>query len=177
MTRPIRYGCEAMALAAFAFTAYAIVTVSAARIGLLAIALVILLAWLFKRLQLQQAIQSFRRRHGASGRDLLIVYSASPHWQDYIDSQWVAKWGDRAVVLNRSSPDWQQQAEATLWQRLAGRVEHTPVVIVIPRRGRPQVIRFYNAFNDYKHGKAATLRARERDLEQAIFASESTNER
>ena len=147
------------------------VTVPSARIGVLAVALVILLNRLWVRWQLRQAVTSFRRTHGPSGRDVLIVYSASPHWQDYIDSHWLTRWTDRAVVLNRSAPDWQDRPEAELWRRLAGRIEHTPVAIVVPQRGRPQIVRFYSAFKDYKHGKPATLHARERDLERVLSAS------
>ena len=177
MPRLIRHGCAALAIAGLAFAAYVIVTVPSARNGMLAVALVILLVWLWKRWQRDHANNSFRRTYGASGRDLLIVYSASPHWQGYIEREWLTRWSDRAVVLNRSAPNWQQQPEAALWKRLAGRIEHTPVVIVIPPRGRPQVIRFYNAFRDYKHGKTAALHARERDVEQAISASESATAR
>ena len=164
----IPYGCAALAFGTLAFSVYVVVAVPSARLVLLAIALGILLARLVAWWQLRQALSEFRRTHVAFGRDLLIVYSESPHWQEYIDSRWLTKWRDRAVTLNRSAPDWQQQPQAALWRRLAGRTEHTPVAIVVPLHGRPRIIRFFTAFRDYKHGKATTLHERERDLEQAL---------
>ena len=167
----IPYGCAALALGALTFSVYVVVAVPSARLVVIAVALGILLARLVAWWQLRQALTHFRRTHVAFGRDLLIVYSASPHWQEYIDSHWLTKWRDRAVTLNRSAPDWQQQPEAVLWRRLAGRTEHTPVAIVVPLRDRPRIIRFYTAFRDYKHGKATTLHEREADLEHALSDS------
>jgi hypothetical protein len=167
----MRVGCAVFGIAAVGLAAYFLVTVPAARFGLLAIALGILLARIGAWWQLRQAVASFRRDHGSSGRDLLIVYSASPHWQEYIESRWLSTWRDRAVALNRSGPDWQRQPETLLWRRLAGRKEHTPVAIVVPPRGQPRIFRFYAAFRDFKHGKPGALEGRERELEQALSRS------
>jgi len=119
----------------------------------------------------RQLVRSFRIKYRAAGKDLLLVYSSSPHWQPYIETHWLPRWGDRAVVFNRSLPWDSEQIEAVIWRRFAGRNDHTPVAIVLPDRGRPQVIRFWRAFRDFKHGKSAALRASEAELESALRGS------
>jgi hypothetical protein len=111
--------------------------------------------------------------HSASGRDLLIVYSSSPHWQPYIEEKWISRWQDRAVLLNRSAPDWQTRPETRLWRRLAGLQNHTPVAIVVPKRGATRIVRFYSAFQDYKHGKPSALHAKEEELENILRSGDS----
>ena len=148
----------ATTVASSAIAAIAIIAVP----GLLAIGA---LASAWKDLR---AIRAFRSRHATSGRDLLIVYSASPVWGHYIEDRWLARWSERAVVLNRSSPEWHHEPEAELWRRMAGRTEHTPVAIVVPRKGHPEVVRFYSAFRDYKHGRPTSLLQREHELEAAL---------
>jgi len=43
--------------------------------------------------------------------------------------------------------------------------------IVIPKRGSVQVIRFWQAFRDYKHGRDRVLRSAEAELEAAVGVS------
>jgi hypothetical protein len=116
-------------------------------------------------------LRAFRATHGAAGKDLLLVYTDSPHWRPYIEEHWVRRWEKRAVIFNRSEP-WQPgQLESRLWRSMAGILEHTPVAIVIPARGRPSVIRFFRAFRDFKHHKERRLHEAERALESALAAS------
>ena len=136
----------------------------------LLLALALTYALLFARHRLA-AVHRFRQRYGAEGKDLLIVYTASPHWQEYIEREWLPRWGARAVVLNRSKPWEGGSPEANLWFAYKTGRQHTPLAVVVPRRGRPRVVRFFNAFRDYKHGKDAPLRAAERQLEAALDAS------
>ena len=133
-------------------------------------ALALTYALLFARHRLA-AVRRFRERYGVEGKDLLIVYTASPHWQAYIEREWLPKWGARAVVLNRSMPWEGQSPEAMLWFAYRTGRQHTPLAVVVPRRGHPRVVRFFNAFRDYKHGKDAALRAAERQLEAALEAA------
>lgn len=133
-------------------------------------AFLIVLAFLHAR-QRGVAVRRFRERYGGEGKDLLLVYTASPHWQDYIEREWLPRWGARAVVLNRSQPWDGNSAEALLWFAYRTGREHTPLAVVVPRRGRARVVRFFKAFRDNKHGKPAALQARERELEAALEAS------
>ena len=117
------------------------------------------------------AVRRFRARHGAAGKDLLVVLTASPHWQPYIERHWLSRWGSRAVVFDRSKPWRKDDPAAALWASIKGFEEHTPLAVVVPRRGRVRVVRFFKAFRDFKHGKEARLRAAERELEAAMEES------
>ena len=79
-------------------------------------------------------------------------------------TRWLPRWGDRAIAFDRSRPWREDQVEARLWRALAGPVEHTPVVIVVPAHGKVQIVRFWLAFRDYKHGKDRRLREAEARL-------------
>ena len=161
-------GCAVVAFALLGWGIYLAVTVPAARFGLLALLAVIPITVGVARWRLARALNDFRRAHGPAGKDLLLVYTASPHWQPYIEQHWLPRWHARAVVLNRSDPGWKARPEASLWRRMAGPREHTPAAIVIPSVGRPRIFRFYSAFRDYKHGKRASLEALERELAHAL---------
>ena len=108
----------------------------------------------------------FRRAH--DGKDLLLVYTDSPHWKDHVESKWVARWRERAVAFNRTRPWSRKQPEAVLWLAVAGPLEHTPLAVVVAPSGKARVIRLFAAFRDFKHGKDARLRAAERELEEAM---------
>lgn len=123
---------------------------------------------LYYRHRRNRLVREFRQAHGAAGKDLLLVFTDSPHWRSYIEERWLSTWGGRAVVLNRSRPWTHEQLEARLWVNFAGDSEHTPLAIVIPPRGRPTVIRFWKAFRDYKHGKEGALREAEKSLARAL---------
>lgn len=117
-----------------------------------------------KRRRLQRA---FRARWGASGKRLLLVYSNSPHWRAYIEAHWLPRIARAAVVLNWSErARWPEQHpfEAEIFRMWAGDREFNPLAIVIPERGPVQVIRFWQAFRDYKHGKEGALKAAESEL-------------
>jgi hypothetical protein len=134
--------------------------------------LVLLVAEAVRRAYRATLLTRFRIKYAGLGKDLLIVYTDSPHWQPYIESRWIPRWGNRAVVLNRSRPWARSQIEAKLWRTLGGIVNHTPLAVVIPRQGKAELVRFFVAFRDHKHGKPARLEAAERDLEQALSKSQ-----
>ena len=116
----------------------------------------------------REVIVDFRRQYGAGGKDLLLVYSDSPRWKEYIETTWMPRWSDRMVVLNRSKPWSEEQVEVKLWRQEAGDLEHTPVVILVPSSGSTTIVRFWLAFRDYKHGKDSRLRDAERRLQEAL---------
>ena len=128
-----------------------------------AVALLSGLGWRYLSAR-RRAIAGFRAAHGASGKDVLIVYTDSPHWKEYIETRWLPRWADRAIALNRSRPWKEDQPEARLWRAVAGVAEHTPVVIVVPPHGKVRIVRFWLAFRDFKHGKDRRLREAEARL-------------
>ena len=121
-------------------------------------------AWWWHVRARQHAIAAFRAAHRATGKDVLVVYTDSPHWKEYIETRWLPRWGDRAIAFDRSKPWREDQVEARLWRAVAGMAEHTPVVIVVPARGKVQIVRFWLAFRDFKHGKDKRLREAEARL-------------
>lgn len=127
-------------------------------------------AWLDRRKR-RRLQREFHARWGSSGKRLLLVYSDSPHWQTYIETHWLSRIDRIAVVLNWSERNrWAEQHpfEAEVFRTWAGGTEFNPVAIVIPERGPVQVIRFWQAFRDYKHGKDRALRAAEAELAAAV---------
>ena len=113
----------------------------------------------------QRAVDGFRKAWRPRGKDILIVYSNSPHWQGYVESQWLPRWGDRAVVLNWSErQSWRGSVrpEVVLFETFRDSREFNPLAIVVPDVGRTvHVVRFWRAFRDFKHGKEPRLRAAE----------------
>jgi hypothetical protein len=137
---------------------------------LLALPFVAVRAWLNRRKR-ERLQREFHARWGSSGKRVLLVYSNSPHWQAYIEEHWLSRLGGVAVVLNWSERAWwpeQHPFEGEVFRMWAGDREFNPLAIVIPERGPVHVIRFWQAFRDYKHGKDRTLKAAEAELAAAV---------
>jgi hypothetical protein len=116
-------------------------------------------------------LRQFRRKWSGQGKDLLLVYSNSPHWQGYIEERWLPLVKDRAVVLNwseRSRWEVEHPIESSLFWLLGGRREFNPLAIIVRPFNAPTVIRFWLPFRDFKHGKVHTLRAAEQELGAAL---------
>lgn len=87
MKRVNSIGCSIVAIASVAGLTFLLVTQPAVRfaaaVGVVGgLAIVVL-----REFGLRTKMRAFRARHGAEGRDLLIVYSASPHWQEYTSNR------------------------------------------------------------------------------------------
>ncbi len=107
------------------------------------------------------------------GRRLLVVYSNSPVWQEYVEANWLPRLADVAVLLNWSERKrWptEHPFEARVFRRWAGPREFNPVAIAFMPDGTVEVVRFWRAFRDYKHGKPARLRSAEHRLEEVAAA-------
>jgi hypothetical protein len=129
----------------------------------------------FRRARRRALIRRFHNQF-ARPKDLLLVFTDSPHWLPRIEQEWLPRWGERAVLFNRSGSWSAQQVEAKLWRAFGGYVEHTPLAIVLPRRGKPSVVRFFLAFRDFKHGKPARLLKAEQELKVALAAATDSDE-
>lgn len=131
----------------------------------------IALGLIYDRWRRAKLRRAFTARWRETGKDLLLVYSDSPHWKDYVEAQWLPRLQARAVVLN-----WSQRVtwashhplEAAIFRRWAGDREFNPIAIVIPPRGPVTVVRFWRAFRDYKHGNDRALRTAEQQLAQVL---------
>lgn len=141
----------------------------AAALALLAVGPLAVQSW-----RIAAAVRRFRAVHGERGRDLLLVYSASPHWQRYVEEEWLPRWSGRAVVLDWSArARWTgreaERPEVALFRAVAGPREFNPLAVVVPLTGPIRVVRFWRAFRDYKHGNDGALRSAERELSDALW--------
>lgn len=77
------------------------------------VALPVVAAYVGDRWRKWHAVRRFRVVWRPKGKDVLLVYSNSPHWQRYVEENWMPRWGHRAVVLNWSERSgWKGRALA-----------------------------------------------------------------
>ena len=106
---------------------------------------------------------------GRRGRRILLVYSRSPHWQEYIERNWLPTLGQNAVVLNWSDrSDWKRRntLAALAFRHWSSDTDFNPMAILFPPFGKARRLGFYYAFRDYRHGKEQALRSAESELLQ-----------
>jgi hypothetical protein len=102
-----------------------------------------------------------------NGRRVLLVYSRSPVWEEYIEKNWLPLLAEHAMVLNWSDrATWKGKRSFAVWvfRRWAPSENFNPMAIVFPRLRPAKRIGFYFAFRDWKHGKEGTLKAAEKEL-------------
>jgi hypothetical protein len=105
------------------------------------------------------------------GKDTLVVYSQSPHWKEYFESDLLPKLERRAMALNwseRSRWSW-FDLRVVLFRAFKGNKSFVPMILVVPPFQRPKTFCFYEAFQDFKHGKEQSLRELESQV-NAYFA-------
>lgn len=127
------------------------------------------------------------------GKFLLYVYSNSENWKEYIEKNIIPRIKDKAVILNWSErKEWLDKAnlESKIFKHFAGvnkftwavskrnktgikGTEYNPIAILYPRKGKVRVLRFFQAFKDYKHGKDIKLKK----LEKELFAFVESNKK
>ena len=92
------------------------------------------------------------------GRDILFVYSDSPIWHDYIEQHILLPLGERAVVLNWSQHKrWRFSLARMAFHHFAGRREFNPLAVVFRPFRRTRTFRFWQPFQDFKHGHPDAL--------------------
>jgi len=104
------------------------------------------------------------------GVNVLLVYSSSPHWQEYIESHIIPKLPPSTVVLNWSERRrWRLFSLSVLAFRLfGGSREFNPLVVVFRPFRWAKTFRFWKPFRDYKHGKTTSLERLEYELFQYL---------
>jgi hypothetical protein len=96
---------------------------------------------------------------GASGRNVLFVYSNSPVWQDYVEENILPRLPHSALVLNWS--------ERRMWKRwtlgyltfrfFGGSREFNPLAVIVRPLKWGKCFRFWKPFRDFKHGNVEAL--------------------
>jgi hypothetical protein len=119
----------------------------------------------------QRLKYQFYQHHGKHGRFALFVYSDSPNWKDYIETNILSRIKESVVTLNWSERrNWEKTNpfEAKVFYQWTGEKEHNPIAIIFTPSGKVKDVKFWHAFKDFKHGKDETLREAEQTLYEEI---------
>ncbi len=131
---------------------------------LLAIAAPALICYFLGGLILQLAIWlTWRPR----GKNVLFVYSLSPLWQAHLETRVLPRLAAQAEVLNWSErKKWERRFSLAVlaFYYFGGRRQFNPLAVVF-RPGRwAKTFRFWQPFQDFKHGKGEALEKMTADL-------------
>lgn len=104
------------------------------------------------------------------GKDVLLVYSDSTIWYDYMTTQVVPFVQNRAVILN-----WSERRKWSKWsfpvhvfRSFGGTNEFNPMVAVFRPFRRVRMFRFWAAFKEWKHGDTEPVTRLREDLLQSL---------
>lgn len=100
------------------------------------------------------------------GRDILLVYSDSPIWHDYMATEVLPLVQGRAVVLNWSErKTWHRWSlGVAVFRHFGGAREFNPLVVLFRPVRLARVFRFWPAFKDWKHGYREPVERLRQDL-------------
>ena len=105
------------------------------------------------------------------GRFVLLVYSDSPVWQEYVEKNILPRLGDRAVVLNWSERSrWRRTLAVLAFRYFGGYRKYNPMALVFRPFRFARQFRFYEPFRDFKHGKTESLSKMESELFTSVDA-------
>lgn len=98
-------------------------------------------------------------------RYALVVYSESPVWREFFESQVLPEVAGRATVLNWSQRrHWKSSLAVMLFRTFGGTEDFNPIAIVFEPLCRPRRFRFYRAFRSFKHGHPDAVNKLRREL-------------
>ncbi len=90
----------------------------------------------------------------SKGQDVLVVYSDSPIWHEYMATQILPLVQERAIVLN-----WSERSQWSRWSLhvhvfhyFGGDREFNPLVVLFRPFHRARTFRFWSPFKDWKRG-------------------------
>ena len=103
-------------------------------------------------------------------RNVLLVYSNSPNWQEYVEDQLIPRLPENTIVLNWSERrTWSGLAlSVRVFRHFGGSREFNPIVFVFKPFHWTRTFRFWQAFREYKHGKPDLLTETQTDLIQYL---------
>lgn len=107
------------------------------------------------------------------GKFVLLVYSDSPNWKEYVEQSILPRVQDHAIILN-----WSERARWDNWswavhafQHWGGQQDFNPLGVVFCGFTKVRVFRFYRAFQEYKRGNAAPLQQVESRFFDAVMTA------
>jgi hypothetical protein len=106
------------------------------------------------------------RARWPAGKFVLLAYTDSELWAPYIENTLLPQIGDHCVVVNRSREDWKRRyaAERQALSFWGGLRSYNPIAVVVRPWGRVRVFRFYDAFQQLKHGQPGALDTKAAEL-------------
>lgn len=106
------------------------------------------------------------------GRHVLLVYSDSPIWREYIEKELLPRLEGRAVVLNWSErKHWRKSLAVLAFRRFGGWRAFNPLAVVFRPFHRAKVFRFFGPFQEFKHGQPAKVEQLKTELFGALDAA------
>lgn len=135
---------------------------------LLAVAIPTLIAYLLWGLALHLVVWlSWLPR----GKNVLLVYSNSPLWRDYLESRVLPHLVGQAVILNRSErKKWGRRFSlpVLIFYYFGGRREFNPLAVLFHPWRWGKTCRFFQPFQELKHGKPEALEKMTAELLQEV---------
>jgi hypothetical protein len=100
------------------------------------------------------------------GKDVLLIYSDSPIWHDYMTTQVLPLVQKRAVILNWSERSrWRKWSFSVhVFRSIGGHEQFNPMVAVFRPFRRAEIFRFWSAFMDWKRGYTEPVERLRKDL-------------
>ena len=103
------------------------------------------------------------------GRHVLLVYSDSPLWHEYIEKEILPRLEGRAVVLNWSERKrWKNSLAVLAFRRFGGWRAFNPLVVVFRPFQFAKVFRFFEPFQEFKHGNSEMVEKMKTELFEAL---------
>lgn len=104
------------------------------------------------------------------GKDILVVYSDSPIWHEYMATQVLPLVQQRAIVLNWSERNrWPRFSfRAHVFHSFGGSRECNPLVVLFRPFHRARTFRFWLPFEDWKRGYKEPVERLRQDLFSAL---------
>jgi hypothetical protein len=100
------------------------------------------------------------------GVNVLLVYSDSPTWRDYIETNIIPRLPSSTVAINWSDRrNWKRFSLSVMAARFfGGSREFNPMVVVFRPFHWAKTYRFWKPFKDYRHGEMEPLHTMEAEL-------------
>ena len=103
------------------------------------------------------------------GRHVLLVYSDSPIWHEYIEKEILPRLAGRAVVLNWSERKrWKNSLAVLTFRRFGGWRAFNPLVVVFRPFQCAKVFRFFEPFQEFKHGNSEKVEKMKTELFETL---------
>lgn len=96
---------------------------------------------------------------------MIFVYSDSPTWKEYIETEILPNLQDRAVILNWSERrNWKYSLAVLAFRYFGGYRNFNPIALVFRPFRFLKAFRFFEAFKEYKRGNPENVQRLKKDF-------------